>query len=408
MNRYLVLFISLLTMLVVTTGCDQTGGEAPQGPPPPDVSVAKVVQRSIAQWDEFTGHVEASETVEIRPRVSGYIDAVKYTDGQEVTKGQVLFVIDQRPYQAELERAEAELARTQTQAKLARTEVARARKLIEAKMISQEEYDQRAAASEQGTASIRAAAAALDVAKLNFEFTEVKSPIDGRAGLALITPGNLVTTQPSSTLLTTVVRLDPVYVYFEGDEQTYLRYVEMARTGERPSSRDAHNPVRIGLANEKGFPHEGYMDFVDNQLNPQTGTIRARAVLDNSDRAFTPGLFARVQLLGSAATETLLIDEKAILTDQDRKFVYVLNEGNQAIRRDVKLGRLVDGMRVVTSGLQAGDTVIVHGIQKIFYPGMVVNPQPIAMGEMPGNRVRDLAALQSAAQLAPLENGLTQ
>jgi multidrug efflux system membrane fusion protein len=405
----MVLFISLLATSMLVTACGQSGAETPQGPPPPEVSVAKVVQRNIAQWDEFTGHVEASETVEIQPRVAGYIDTVNYTDGQDVQKGQVLFVIDQRPYRAELERAEAELARAQTQARLAETEVARARKLIEAKMISQEEYDQRAAASEQGGASIRAAAAALEVARLNYEFTEVKSPINGRAGLALVTPGNLVNTQPSATLLTTVVTLDPVYVYFEGDEQTYLRYVEMARTGERPSSRDARNPVRIGLANEQGFPHEGYMDFVDNQLDPQTGTIRARAVLDNSQRIFTPGLFARVQLLGSAEVETLLIDEKAVLTDQDRKYVYVLNEGNQAIRRDVKLGRLVDGMRVVISGLEASDVVIVHGIQKIFYPGMVVNPQPIAMGEMSqGSRVREIALVQATPDEVTSGNGLAQ
>lgn len=408
MSRYVVLVGSLLAIAMLASSCDQAGGETPQGPPPPEVSVAKVLQKNIAQWDEFTGHIEAAETVEIRPRVSGYIESVEYIDGEEVVQGQTLFIIDQRPYRAELERAEAELARARTQDQLAKTEVARARKLIDAKMISQEEYDQRAAASEQGGASIRAAAAAVEVARLNLEFTEVKSPIDGRAGLALVTPGNLVTGQPNATLLTTVVTLDPVYVYFEGDEQTYLRYSEMARTGERPSARETPIPVRVGLANEKGFPHDGNMDFVDNQLNPRTGTIRARAVLDNSKREFTPGLFARIQLLGSPATDTLLIDDKAILTDQDRKYVYVLNEQNQAIRRDVKLGRLVDGMRVITSGLEPGETIIVHGIQKIFYPGMVVNPHPIAMGDMPSNRVGELATLTAATHgvTVGLDSGL--
>ncbi len=404
MNRYIALPLALIATILLVAACGPNGGtaiaETPAGPPPPEVSVAQVVQRHIAQWDEFTGHVEAAETVEIRPRVSGYIESVEYIDGEEVVQGQVLFIIDQRPYRAELERAEAELARAKTQAQLAKTEVARARKLIDAKMISQEEYDQRAAAAEQGGAAIRAAAAAVDVARLNLEFTRVTSPIDGRAGLALVTPGNLVTTQPNATLLTTVVTLDPVYVYFEGDEQTYLRYSEMARTGARPNARETPIPVRVGLANEQGFPHDGNMDFVDNQLNPQTGTIRARAVLDNSKRIFTPGLFARVQLLGSPATDTLLVDDKAILTDQDRKYVYVLNANNQAVRRDVKLGRLVDGMRVITSGLDAEDVVIVHGIQKIFYPGMQVAPQPISMGEMPAyaaNRTRDLAALDHGA-----------
>jgi multidrug efflux system membrane fusion protein len=243
------------------------------------------------------------------------------------------------------------------------------------------------------------------VARLNLEFTRVTSPIDGRAGLALVTPGNLVTTQPNATLLTPVVTLDPVYVYFEGDEQTYLRYAEMARTGEHPSARERPIPVRVGLANENGFPHDGYMDFVDNQLNPQTGTIRARAVLENSKRVFTPGLFARVQLLGGPATDTLLVDDKAILTDQDRKYVYVLNADNQAMRRDVKLGRLVDGMRVITSGLEAEDVVIVHGIQKIFYPGMTVIPQPISMGDMPAYAVRDLAALDRGGQPLAMDSG---
>ena len=392
MNSYRLIIAGLpLAAALMLSGCELSSAGPEQGPPPPQVSVAQVVSRDVVEWDEFNGRVEASESVEIRPRVSGYIDAVKYVEGQEVTKGEVLFVIDQRPYQAELERTEAELAQARTQAELARTELARARKLVDARMISQEAYDQRSAAAEQGAASIRAAAAEADVARLNLEFTEVRSPIDGRAGQALVTPGNLVTAQQNATLLTTVVSLNPVYVYFEGDEQTYLRYVEMARSGERPSSRDARNPVRIGLANEQGYPHEGYMDFVDNQLDPETGTIRARAVLDNSDRAFTPGLFARVQLLGRGKHPVLLVDDKAFLTDQDRKYVYVLGPDNQALRRDVKLGRLVDGLRIVIEGLTAEDQVIVHGVQKIFYPGMVVDPQPIAMGDMPDDSIRAVA-----------------
>ena len=386
MNRGIAL-IALTGLLIGAAAFYAVSGSSdntPQhAPPAPEVSVAQVISRNQAQWDEFSGRVEASQTVEVRPRVSGYIQSVNYTEGQEVASGDVLFVIDQRPYLAELERAQAELAAAEAQAELARSEVARAKKLVESRMISQEEYDRRAAASLQGNASIRAAAAAVEVAKLDLEFTKVRSPIDGRTGRAMVTAGNLVNANQGATLLTTVVALNPIHVYFEGDEQTYLRYVEMARNGERKGGREAHTPVRVGLANEKGFPHEGYLDFVDNQLDPATGTIRARAVIDNQDRAFTPGLFARVQLLGRESQPALLVDEKAILTDQDRKFVYVLGPENRATRRDVSLGRKVDGLQIITSGLEATDQVIVHGVQKVYYPGMVVNPQTINMGDMP-------------------------
>ncbi|MEJ8566036.1 efflux RND transporter periplasmic adaptor subunit [Elongatibacter sediminis] len=394
MSRSNFMWAGLLAAVgLLLSSCSESGAETRQAPPPPPVSVAEVVAKEVQQWDEFNGRIEAAETVEVRPRVSGYIEAVAYEEGQEVRKGDVLFVIDQRSYRAELEQAEAELAQARTEAELARTELARARKLVEAQMIAEELFDQRAAAAERGEAAIRAAEARAEVARLNLEFTEVRAPIDGRAGRALVTPGNLVSTQPNATLLTTLVSIDPIYVYFEGDEQTYLRYVKMARDGERPSSRDAHNPVRVGLANESGFPHEGYMDFVDNQLDASTGTIRARAVLDNSQRIFTPGLFARVQLLGSGSFPALLIDDKAVLTDQDRKYVYVLGPDDRAERRDVTLGRVVEGLRVITSGLQPGDRVIVHGIQRIFMPGMQVAPEPIAMGDMPHSAPR-IAALE--------------
>jgi membrane fusion protein, multidrug efflux system len=212
------------------------------------------------------------------------------------------------------------------------------------------------------------------MARLNLEFTEVRSPIAGRAGRAMVTEGNLV--EPGATVLTTVVSLHPVYVYFEGDEQVFLRSADLARDGAR-------NAVFVGLSNEEGFPHEGVLDFVDNQVDPRTGTIRSRAVLDNHDRAFTPGLFARVRLQGSASDTALLVDEKAVLTDQDRKYVYVLGPDNKALRRDITLGRTVDGLRIVSAGLQPGDQVIVHGVQKVFFPGMAVAPQMIAMGDPP-------------------------
>jgi len=383
MSSYRPLVVALLASTLLAA-C----GSAPQNhaPPAPAVSVAEVLVKDVQRWDEFSGHVEAVDTVEIRPRVPGYIERVAYAEGQEVKKGDLLFVIDQRTYRSELAQAQAGLVQARTQSELAASEVARAQKLAEARAISREELDQRVAAELQSTAAVAAAQAALDMARLNMEFTEVRSPIDGRAGRAMVTAGNLVsggTMVPNATLLTTVVSLDPVYVTFEGDEQTYLRYGAMSRAGERPSSRDAPNPVQVGLANEQGFPHTGHMDFVDNQVDPGTGTIRARAVLDNKDRAFTPGLFARVKLLGSGSFTATLVDDKAVLTDQDRKYVYVLGPENRAIRKDVKLDSMIDGLRVVTEGLSKGDKVIVHGVQKVFFPGMPVQPQTIAMGDPP-------------------------
>jgi len=376
------LILIALFALTAVAGCR---GEAASEsmPPPPEVSVATVVVKEVRPWDEFTGHIEAVETVELRPRVSGYIDRVNYVEGGEVRKGDVLFVIDQRTYRAELARAEAELARARTQAELARSEVVRAKKLAEARAISTEELDQRNSALAQAESNIHAAQSAVDVAKLDLEFTEVRAPISGRAGRALVTSGNLVSTQPNATLLTTIVSLDPVYVYFEGDERSYLRYNAMSRNGERASSRDVRNPVRVGLAGDTGYPYEGEMDFMDNQVNPDTGTIRARAVLPNPDRVFTPGLFARVQLAGSDTFQAMLIDDKAVLTDQDRKYVYIVGDDGSAQRRDVHLGRMIDGLRVVSAGLEPEDRVIVHGVQKIFMPGMPVDAQVIAMGDPP-------------------------
>lgn len=350
--------------------------ETPAPPPPTPVSVVTVQEREVQEWDEFTGHIEATETVEIRPRVSGYIDRVTFPEGQEVRKGDVLFVIDQRPYLAEVRRAEAALAKARTDVELWRTDVERAAKLLDARAISKEEYDTRVATLKSGEAAVQAAQAALDIAKLDLEFTEVKSPIDGRAGQALVRTGNLVTA--GSTVLTTVVAIDPVYVYFEGDENIYLKYGTLARLGTRPSSRDTNNPIRMGLANEQGYPHLGHMDFVDNQLDPDTGTIRGRAVFDNPDRLFTPGLFARLQLLGSGTYTATLIPDQAVGTDQDRKFALVVTPEDEVQYRAIELGPVIDGMRVVREGLKSGDRIIVSGLQRV-RPGMKVAPTEVEL-----------------------------
>ncbi|HEY0661139.1 MAG TPA: efflux RND transporter periplasmic adaptor subunit [Lysobacter sp.] len=370
----LALAASIVIALAVV-GCGSQAAPGAGMPPPPEVSVATVLSKQVREWDDFTGRISAVETVELRPRVSGYVNRVAFKEGQEINKGDLLFVIDPRPYRAALDRAQADLERARSEARLARTQDVRAQTLVEAKAISREEFETRKAATAQGNASVRAAEAAVASAQLDLQFTQVRSPISGRAGRAMVTEGNLA--QADSTLLTTVVSLDPVHVYFETDEQTFLGYNELARKGERA---DVRNPVRVGLANETGYPHEGLVDFIDNQVDARTGTIRARAVLRNPDRVFTPGLFARVQLEGSAQFKAMLIDDKAVLTDQDRKYVYVLGPKNAAMRKDIVTGRMVDGLRVVQSGLQPTDKVIVHGVQKVFFPGMPVAPKQIAMG----------------------------
>lgn len=387
--RISALAAMVLSAAAILSGCDTGAAQYDGQPPPPEVSAAEVVVRQVSHWDEFTGRIESPESVEIRPRVSGYIDEVRFEEGREVEKGDVLFVIDQRPYRAALAQAEAELARAEAQADLAESEVARARKLLDSRAISQEEHDEAIAADAQAVADVGAAKAAVELARLDLEFTEVRAPISGMAGRALVTAGNLVSAGQSA--LTTVVSLDPVYVYFESDEQVYLRSGDLARRGAR-------NAVFVGLANEKGFPHEGVLDFVDNQVDTATGTIRARAILDNAERIFTPGLFARVRLQSSGKESAILVDERAVLTDQDRRFVYVVGENDTAQRRDVHLGKSVDGLRIITSGLAAGDRVIVHGVQKIFFPGMPVQARPIMMGEGPATAAAGLDAEQGGGQ----------
>ncbi len=362
---------------LAAAGCTSQAETGPAMPPAPEVSVAPVLTKPVGQWDDFTGRVAAVDTVELRPRVSGYIERVAFTEGQEVRKGDLLFTIDPRRYRANLDRALAELDRARSEARLAQAQDRRAQTLIDAKAISREEFESRRASSAQGDAAVRAAEAAVEAARLELQYTQVRSPISGRVGRALVTRGNLA--QADSTLLATVVSVDPVHVYFETDEQAYLHYKQLERDGRG----GAQSIVRIGLADEDGHPHEGRLDFVDNQVDPRTGTIRARAVVADPDRRFTPGLFARVQLQGGTAAPAMLVDDKAVLTDQDRKYVYVLGPHNTAQRKDVTLGRQVDGLRVVTAGLSPKDRVIVHGVQKVFMPGMPVAPKPIAMGAPP-------------------------
>src|SRR6202790_1852369 len=364
---------------LILVGCGKSGG-GPQAPPPPQVSVASVLEQRVKDWDEFTGRLQAVETVEIRPRVSGYIDKVAFTEGSQVKGGDLLFVIDPRPYQAEYDRAAADVKRYKTALELARIELVRVQRLKESGAVSEEELDERKSTVAQAEANMAGAEAAREAASLNLNFTQVTSPIAGRVSRAEVTRGNLVTGGSNGgTLLSSVVSMDPMYLYFDADEQSYLRYAKMARSGVGPSSNDAQNPVQVGLANEEGFPHPGAVDFVDNQLNPQTGTIRARAVLQNKNGQFTPGLFARVQLLVSGEYSAILIEDRAVNTDQNQKYVLLLGANNQIEYRKVKLGRVIEGLRIVREGLKPGDVIVVNGAQRA-HPGVTVTPQRVTMG----------------------------
>lgn len=392
-GRFVTVVLPALAAAVLTLllqGCSseaQTQAAAPL----PQVSVAAALERDVQEWDEFTGRLEAVESVEIRPRVTGYIESVNFTQGSIVKKGDLLFVIDPRPYRADLSKAEAELNRAVARAELSNTDVVRSEKLLGVKAVSREEYDQRLNAQRESQANVEAARAAVTASKLNLEFTRVTAPINGRVSRAVVTAGNLVTGgSTQATLLTTLVSIDPIYVTFEGDEQVYLKYTELARRGDRPSSRDSANPVLMALANEQGFPHQGSMTFVDNQVDPRTGTIRARASFDNKDGYLTPGLFARVKLLGHSSHKVVLVDDRAVGTDQSQKFVYVVDGDNKVAYRSVKVGRLTDGLRIVQDGLQPGETVIVNGLQRV-HPGVVVATEKVAMDA----RTNDSAMLAS-------------
>jgi RND family efflux transporter MFP subunit len=370
------ILLSMLSLLALD-GC---GKEPPPASGPPEVTVAKVISKRIKDWDEYTGRFQAVDTVEVRPRASGYIEQVLFREGQFVKKDDVLVVIDPRPYQADYDRAKASLELAKSQRELANLEAARVQKLKDSGAVSREELDERLSTLNQQQAGVSGAKAALDNAALLLSFTKVRAPFDGRASRAEVTRGNLVTGgNNGGTLLTTIVSVDPIYVYFEGDENAYLRYSELAREGQRPSSRDAKNPVRVGLSNEQGFPHEGYMDFVDNQLDVHTGTIRARAVLENKQNQFTPGMFARVQLLGSGEYDAILIEDRAVGTDQSQSFVLVLGSDNKLEYRSIQPGRMVDGMRIVRKGLKPDDVIVVSGLQRV-RPGAQVKPNMTTMG----------------------------
>jgi RND family efflux transporter MFP subunit len=372
--------------VLTLSGCSQdaAAAHAPAPPPAPEVTVARVISKTVTDSETFSGRFSAVDHVDIRPRVSGYISSVNFVDGTVVHKGQVLFVIDPRPYEADYQRAEADLDQARAQAALAKAEQIRAVNLFAAHAISKDEFDTRDANARQSSANVEGAKAAVASAALNLTFTRVTAPITGRVSRAIVTTGNLVTN--GQTLLTTVVSLNPIYVEFNADEQAYLTFEKYADTNGHSAAPTSAGPdalgnaVYVGLADENGYSHQGRLIFMDNSLDAETGTIYARALLANPDGHFVPGLFARVKLIGNDHYQAVLVNDSAIGTDQTMRYVLLVGPDNKVEYRPVDLGPMVDGLRVVRSGLKPGDTIVVNGLLRV-RPGMQVNPQLIAMGE---------------------------
>ncbi|MFF7709266.1 multidrug efflux RND transporter periplasmic adaptor subunit MexE [Pseudomonas sp. NPDC007930] len=378
--------------VVVLAACGKAPQQANAGAgaaPATPVSVAKVIEQPVNEWDEFTGRLEAPETVQIRPRVSGQIDRVAFTEGAIVRKGDVLFQIDPRPFQAEVDRLQAQVLQAKANASNAENEAQRGERLRASNAISAELVDSRNTAAQAARAEVQAIQAQLDLARLNLSFTKVVAPISGRVGRAEITAGNLVSADTSN--LTSVVSTDKVYAYFDADERAFLKYSQLARDGQRGQA----TPVYLGLSSEDGNPHLGQMNFVDNQVNPQTGTIRGRAVFDNSKGEYTPGLYARLKLVGSGTYEAVLIKDEAVGTDLGKKFVLVMDKDHKLAYRAVELGPKLEGLRIVRKGLAKDEQIVVNGLQRV-RPGAEVAPEAVPMASE-----QTLAAL--AQQRALLE-----
>ena len=358
---------AIIIAALLASGCSKEPESIAASPPAVDVVSAKL--RNVRYWDSFNGRVAAMESVAILPRVGGYITKVAYGEGREVRKGDLLFVIDQRPYRAALDSSRAQLERARVSLAFARQQDLRAQKLISANAVSKELAEQRRTAYEQGIAEVHAAESAVATAALNLEFTEVRSPIDGRTSRARLTIGNLAVADQS--VLTSVVSQDPVHVYFDPDEHSYLNYRKTLATSAKAA-------VRIGLATDDGFAYEGELTFVDNEVDAATGTIRARATVRNPDRHLTPGLFAKVRFSPGEAVQVVVVPDRAILTDQDKQYVYVLSDAKTAEKRYVETGRLLGKQRVISVGLASDEQVIVSGLQQIYASGTPVLPTVLA------------------------------
>lgn len=366
-HRNLLISLGFLALSVFLTGCDEA--QTSEAKPVPEVGVAQVNFEALRSWDEFSGRLEAVESVEVRPRVGGYIDNIAFREGTRVKKGDLLFQIDPRPFQAEVDRTAALVQQSQARLRLARANLERGRQLVGSGFVSHSTFDSLQSTELVAKGDLAAAQAALETAKLNLDFTHITSPIDGRVSRALITRGNLVT---NASLLTTVVSDAPIYASFNADEQAYLKYAS--------AERDKAIPVYMGLMTEDGYPHEGKLQFIDNAMDAGSGTIKGRAIFDNRDGRFTPGLFARIKLVSEKADTVALISDRAIATDLGKKFVLVVDRENKAEYRPVSLGPLLGDQRIVRDGLKPGDVVIVSGLQKV-KPGDAVSPVRLPVPE---------------------------
>lgn len=392
-------FLPAVSLLAVLTGCSPKSA-APPAPPSPKVTVAPPIVRKIVEWDEFVGRLESPRTVNLRARVGGYIDKINFKEGVEVKEGDLLVTIDQRPFQTAVDGAKADLDRAKAHAAHAKSEAGRAETLMKSRAIAAEEYDARQNASYEAEAAARVADSTLRKAELDLEFTSVRAPISGRISYAQVTEGNLITGgEKDSTLLTSIVALDPLYCYFEVDEQSALKYREMHRLGQRVSPLFEPVPSEMGLSNEKGFPRRGQVDFVDNQVRPDTGTIRVRGTFSNADKLMAPGFFARVRIPGSGEYEALLIRDEAIGSDQGRPFVFVIGADSRAEYRPIETGPIQEGLRIVKAGLKATEKIAINGVMNL-RNGITTRPEDGAMA-LPAAATAAAAATPAPAAPAP-------
>jgi RND family efflux transporter MFP subunit len=386
-------------------GCHQDA--PPPAPPPPPVTIAKPVKKEIVEWDEYTGRTDAVESVDIRPRVSGYVDNITFKSGDLVHQGDLLFVIDPRPYQAALDQANGQLREAEAQQQLAEANFARASKLHSTNVISKEEYDTNAAQKSQADAQRVAAEAAVNLARLNLDFTQIKAPINGRISREQVTAGNLV--QNDTTLLTTIVSIDPIYAYFNVDEKSVWKYKEQIKLGQRPNARDGGTPVFLQVGAENDFSHVGTVDFINNAFNSSTGTLVFRGEFPNADGWLLPGAFVRIRVAGTPKFEGILVTDRAIGTDQGQKFVLLLDENNVVQTRPVQLGPVVDGLRVVRSGLKGDENVIINGLVNS-RPGSKVTPKEGDMSQFLSNQLNlsTTVKVEPAGKGAPKPGGSSE
>jgi RND family efflux transporter MFP subunit len=377
-----LLTVVVLAASALAAGCDSGASPQQQKAPAaalPTVTVSTPVRREIVEWDEYTGRFDSIETVELRARVSGHLNEVHFKDGQFVNQGDLLFVIDPRPFERTLEQAQAELLQATTRVENANLDVTRGRPLLERRVISEKSFDDRENLVRDAQAAVKVAQAKVKTAELDLSFTRITSPLAGRISRNQVSIGNWVSAGgvANTTLLSTIVSQDPIHIYFDVSENNYIKYKRLAERGEGAGAADVGATVLVALPDERGFPHKGTLDFLDNRLDQSTGTLRARAVVSNKSGLFSPGLFARVRVTGSAKYTALLLPEEAIGTDQTNKFVYVVGDDGMVGRRNVQLGPAMDGLRVVREGVAAGEWLITKGMQRA-RPGQSVTANRVA------------------------------